>query len=390
MIEKLAEELWKRGVDVSLSDLRRWSLRGVDNPEEIADLLARIKEKTGADWFTVVTLNQVQHMFENDDECRDYIAKLVQSEAHPAAAIVTWRREPISPYAVIYRKVDAPKYFESSESPIEFFENFYRYEGGIDFDGLSEKLKNVLDERLIDEFFRLVDIDAPLPPEEFVKRVEKGVDVLATAKEQGLDVRRIFRKWDELANAGGERMKFLAAAVKAVAEEAVRERFWEEIAKILNENGVKVFDGEVPEDTIGSFYYLGMVDIHGKDIDVADAEKFLANVAAFLRNARAIPMYNISEIANAFEKMGIRSFESKEDAEFVADVLAEMDRRAAKVFLESDVSDAVIDAVLRARNEGIDEEAVASAVNEALIEVYQGSIAGKEEVAQFLEKKLFS
>jgi len=101
-------------------------------------------------------------------------------------------------------------------------------------------------------------------------------------------------------------------------------------------------------------------------------------------------MYSIPEIANAFEKMGIRSFESKEDAEFVAGVLAEMDRRAAKVFLESDVSDAVIDAVLRARKEGIDEEAVASAVNEALVEAYQGSIAGKEEVAQFLEKKLFS
>ncbi len=38
----------------------------------------------------------------------------------------------------------------------------------------------------------------------------------------------------------------------------------------------------------------------------------------------------------------------------------------------------------------IDEEAIVNAVNEVLSEVYLGSIAGKEEVAQFLEKKLLS
>ncbi|MDN5358801.1 MAG: hypothetical protein PWP76_644, partial [Candidatus Diapherotrites archaeon] len=196
--------------------------------------------------------------------------------------------------------------------------------------------------------------------------------------------------WDELADQGGERMVKLAAAVKAVAERAVRERFWESVSKLLESNGVRVFDGEVPDDTIGAFYYLGMADISADTVDLSEAETFIENLATLLRNARAIPMYSIGEVAEIIRKMNIEKMDSRADLEFASSVLAQLDRRAAKIFVESDVGEEVVEAILRARKEGVDEEKIVEAVNEVLLEAYRGSIAGKEEVAQYLEKRLFS
>ena len=390
MLDRLAEELWKRGVDVSLGEMKKWVGICPENIEETADALAKIKERAGKDWFVIVVLNQTEYMFENNDERAEYIKKLGDADAHPVAVIITWRTEMISPTTAIYGKADIPKYYESTNTVIDFFKNVLKYEQGVDFDPLEKEIKTVVDERYVDEFFRLVDVDRPMEPEEFVGRVEKALDILNTAKEQGLDVKAVFKKWDELADAGGERLEKLPLAVKAVAEEAVRERFWKRIKEILEENDVRVFNGELPEDTLSAFYYLGMVDIRTDDVDVSGAEAYITKIAALLKKARAIPMYSVDEIAKIIKRAGVQKVADREEAEFVASVLSQLERGAAKVFTEDDVGDVVVDVILRAKREGVEEDQIVSAVNEVLLEVFHGSVAGSEEIAHFLEKKLLS
>ena len=153
---------------------------------------------------------------------------------------------------------------------------------------------------------------------------------------------------------------------------------------------MKVFKKESPEDGISAFYYLGMINIDADNVDVSEAEEYISQIAVLLKKARAIPMYGLGEIAKIIKRAGIQKAVDRGEAEFVAKVLSQLERRAAKVVAEDDVGDVVVETIIKASREGIGEDDIVSAVNEALMDVYHGAMAGSEEVAQFLEKKLLN
>ncbi|NPA76205.1 MAG: hypothetical protein GXN93_00415 [Candidatus Diapherotrites archaeon] len=186
-------------------------------------------------------------------------------------------------------------------------------------------------------------------------------------------------------------MEKLPAAIKAVAEEAVREKFWKSVEEKMSENGVKVFDGDIPDDILETAYYLGLADIDGSEVSIDRMERIVENVARVLKSARPIPMYKITEIAEAIKKIGLNKASSAEELEYISDVIAGLDRMGAKMFLESEVWEPIVDTCIRAYREGNKEPGeLAIAVNDALREVFLGNIGGKEDLEEFLNKKLFS
>ena len=395
-MEKLAEAFWKRGINVSTRELRKWLAPFknpyMGDPERIAEAMEAIATKTGKDWSVTVVLNQIHYMFDNEQDAMDFLDRLAKEDAHPLAVIATWRKEGVAPSVAILKKGDSPKYIDSTESTVEFFKNCYRYDLGVDIDATTERIKAVTEnEKYTDEFFRLVDIDKPMDPEEFVKRVEKALDMIAAAKEQGIELKKVFSEWDRLADEGGERLEKLPAAIKAVAEEAVREKFWKSIEEKLVEAGVKVFDGEVPEGILETAYYLGLADINGSEVSIDAMERVVENAARVLKNARPIPMYKISEVADVLTKMGLKKVSSAEELEYVSDAIAGLDRMGAKMFIESEVWEPIVDTCIRAYREGNkDPTELTAAINDALREVFLGNIGGKEDLVDYLNKKLFS
>ena len=395
-MEKLAEAFWKRGINVSTRELRKWLAPFknpyMGDPERIAEAMESIATKTGKEWSVTVVLNQIHYMFDNEQDAMDFLDRLAKEDAHPLAVMATWRKERVAPSVAILKKGDSPKYIDSTESTVEFFKNCYRYDLGVDIDAITERIKAVAEnEKYTDEFFRLVDIDKPMDPEDFVKRVDKALDMIAAAKEQGIELKKVFTEWDRLADEGGERLEKLPAAIKAVAEEAVREKFWKSIEEKLVDAGVKVFDGEVPEGILETAYYLGLADIDGSDVSIDAMERIVENVARVLKNARPIPMYKISEVADVLVKMGLKKVSSAEELEYVSDAIAGLDRMGAKMFIESEVWEPLVDTCIRAYREGNkDPTELTTAINDALREVFLGNIGGKEDLVDYLNKKLFS
>ncbi len=396
IMEKLAEAFWKRGINVSTRELRKWLAPFknpyLGDPERIAEDMEAIATKTGKDWSVIVTLNQIHHMFDNEQDAMDFLDRMAKEDAHPLAVIATWRKEGVAPSVAILKKGDSPKYIDSTESTVEFFKNCYRYDMGIDIDAMTERIKAVTDnEKYTDEFFRLVDVDKPVDPEEFVERVEKALDMLLAAKEQGIELKKVFTEWDRLADEGGERLEKLPAAIKLVAENAVREKFWKSIEEKLVDAGIRVFDGELPDGILETAYYLGLADINGNDVSIDSMERIVENAARVLKNARPIPMYKISEVADVLVKVGLRKVSSAEELEYISEVIAGLDRMGAKMFLESEVWEPITDTCIRAYREGNkDPSELVTAINDALREVFLGNIGGKDDLVEYLNKKLFS
>jgi len=166
-----------------------------------------------------------------------------------------------------------------------------------------------------------------MDPDDFVKRVEKALDMIAAAKEQGIELKKVFAEWDKLADEGGERLEKLPAAIKLVAEDAVREKFWKSIEEKLVDAGVKVFDGEIPDGILETAYYLGLADINGNDVSIDSMERVVENAARVLKNARPIPMYKISEVADVLVRIGLRKVSSAEELEYVSEVIAGLEHR---------------------------------------------------------------
>ena len=386
--KSVAEELWRRGIDVSTDELEKW-LSPFEPPEdvsEIVDHVAKIVDSVEKPWFAVVAINQAAYT----GDLKGALATLAESEA-PAGAIALWRREGISIDVAAETAKENPKYLEGTDRPVEFFTGIYKQEFGVDTEGLMEKIKDVVEsDAAAWSVLRLVDVDAPLAPEAFVERVERAVEVLAAAKEQGVDVSEILKKWDELADQGGERFEKLAEAVKSAAELVLAKNFWDAVADALKEEGIKVFPDGTPKDIVGRLYYLGLVDIEGSSVDIENLRGVLTNLAEILKKARPIAMYKMDEIADALRRCGVEIVEKGEDLEEVANILSEVERASAKAFLETGAWEPVVEAIVKALREEVDTETITEAVNAALTEVYRGNLAEKEDVAQFLEKQLFS
>ncbi len=386
--KSVAEELWRRGIDVSTEELEKW-LSPFEPPEdvsEIVDHVAKIVDSVEKPWFAVVAINQAAYT----GDLKGALATLAESEA-PAGAIALWRREGISIDVAAETAKENPKYLEGADRPVEFFVGIYKQEFGVDTEGLMEKIKGVVEsDAAAWSVLRLVDVDAPLAPEAFVERVERAVEVLAAAKEQGVDVSEILKKWDELADQGGERFEKLAEAVKSAAELVLAKNFWNAVADALKEEGVKVFPDGTPRDIVGRLYYLGLVDIEGSSVDIENLRGVLTNLAEILKKARPIAMYKMDEIADALRRCGVEIVEKGEDLEEVANILSEVERASAKAFLETGAWEPVVEAIVKALREEVDTETITEAVNAALTEVYRGNLIEKEDVAQFLEKQLFS
>jgi|GEM_PF-3758110 len=133
IMEKLAEAFWKRGINVSTRELRKWLAPFknpyMGDPERIAEDMEGIATKTGKDWSVIVVLNQIHHMFDNEQAAMDFLDRLAKEDAHPLAVIAIWRKEWLQ-----VLQYYSPKYIDYTESTVDFFKNCYRYDMGVDID----------------------------------------------------------------------------------------------------------------------------------------------------------------------------------------------------------------------------------------------------------------
>ncbi len=406
---KAITSLWREtGKNVGAEETRKWiqphvnAITKIMGNKDAVEMLKKITAEAFPDgeWQAAVALNQIVFLGKidkNPDKTAEILKKFYdvwnRQPLNLSPLLVEWRKQSIGsnlgPEIILETlNYDPSKqsYFDPqiSGSGVDFFMNMYKDEMGVDVDALSEAVSKIIGDDLVGEFFRLVDIDAPLPPEEFVKRVEKGVDVLATAKEQGLDVRRIFRKWDELANAGGERMKFLAAAVKAVAEEAVRERFWEGFMERAKKLKVPVIDDE-PDVTelISVLHSMGLVTIRGGEIEFGkEFDTLMENTLEILMKLSPSAIYTSTDLAEAMLKI-LRAGGSKESVVKASSMLATLDVDTLRRAMSEDMLSAVISAVDEiVAGGGVKDDEIVTALRAVLPD------ANPENIKQLLINKI--
>ncbi|NPA76866.1 MAG: hypothetical protein GXN93_03885, partial [Candidatus Diapherotrites archaeon] len=186
------------------------------------------------EWQGTIALNQILYLIRAEEYGPDRAKELLKK------VVEVWQRQPLNLSAMLIRwrmigesaKLDPEVILdtitydaseqslfdpETSEKPLDYFMNMYRIYYELDVDTIYDSAEKIVGKHA-DEFFRLVDVDKPMDPDAFVRRVEKALDMLAAAKEQGIDLKKVFVEWDRLADEGGERVEKLPAAIKAVAE----------------------------------------------------------------------------------------------------------------------------------------------------------------------------
>ena len=194
-----------------------------------------------------------------------------------------------------------PSYFSSeySESGTDFFLNYLRFDEGIDVDALLDPLRKLLEkDPLVEDFLRLTGIDLLLKPSDFVSRIDRAVDIFLKAKEQGLDPEKILKKWDELANNGGDRFVYLEEAVKRVASEEINSSFWKAVEEYLTSSGSYVMSMEHHQDpsVVKEALSLGLVGVGARGVVLTDDFKtILENTFTVLRKVEPAPLYSMGD-----------------------------------------------------------------------------------------------
>jgi hypothetical protein len=255
---------------------------------------------------------------------------------------------------------------DTSAKPLDFFMNMYKIYYGIDVDTLYDSVSKVLD-KYTDEFFRLVDVDKPMEADAFVERVEKALDTITAAKEQGLDVKKIFAEWDRLADEGGERLEKLPAAIKSVAEAAVREKFWNEAMKRLSHLKVPIIEEKVDVSALmGTLHTLGLIQISGNDVKIDDDFDMMADTAlSILLKTRPSAMYTSKDVLDIIYSIILANAGSKKQIEFGCRTLGLLNVAATKKLLSDGNAAAKFWSIVKdvMKKGGTTPEELANAVN---------------------------
>ncbi|MDN5358368.1 MAG: hypothetical protein PWP76_211, partial [Candidatus Diapherotrites archaeon] len=203
---KFLTGIWRdAGKNVSAEETRKWIQPHVETVSRImadkdaAATLGKIVADVFPDgnWQSAVALNQILflgRLNERPEKAKDILAKFYEvwnkQPLNLSAFLVEWRKQTVGsnldPEIILNTiEYDASKqsYFDPdlSKTGADFFTNMYKEELGVDINALADAAARIVGEEHVEDFFRLVDIDAPMAPEEFVKRVEKAIDVLAAA-----------------------------------------------------------------------------------------------------------------------------------------------------------------------------------------------------------------
>ncbi len=374
-MKRLAEELWRRGIDISLRELRKWA-HPVEKAVDWADVLQLAwEEENKRAWAPIVLLNQLQKMFETEEDALRFIGAAIDNNVPLIPLVISWRAENVDPQMLLAKPMSRPKYLDAVSTPVDFFLAVYKYEHGADVEEILEKVRTTLGERYVNDFLRLVDIDMPLEPEAFVKRVEEAINVILKAREQGLDVGKILEVWDGMAE-GGERLEKLADAVRAVAEEEVRKKFWEEVRNAFSELGIQVFPDEATNNLFTKAYYSELIDVNNGKVDISGLKEVIQRVAPLLKKIRPIPLYRTKEIENILERVGVGSTNPLD----IISVLEKLPRLPLNVFFETELWSYVVEGIRKAKDDPNLPERLAT----VLRDIAEGNIERGDDVIRML------
>ena len=399
---------WKAGGHVSAEEVRKYmqpfaekvvlfESQGMPDSDVFRTLVSDVFPD--GSWQGAVALNQLFYLAEArtaenwqemEERLKRFLEKWNKNPINLSALLVAWRvrgveagGHPLDILDAVEFDPSRESYFdpERSANGADFFVNILKNDYGVDVEPLLASVKEALGgKRYVGEFLRLVDIDLPMGPEEFVRRVEQAVNVVLKAREQGLDVGRIVEVWDALADGGGERLERLADAVRVVAEEEVRRRFWEEVRKILEGMNAPIVHVGRPADLFGRLYDLGIAGPEGSTEDLAAV---LHAGLEIVKKIRPAVMYTLPDVVDAI-LVAIEGAESREDALFRLDVLSNLDHRTLRMIygkreivdpalsaLRGAKVEEAVEALRRAFRGGIPED-VGKAVTAALHDVKEG------------------
>ncbi len=389
---------WKAGGHVSAEEVRKYmqpfaekvvlfESQGMAGSDVFRTLVSDVFPD--GPWQGAVALNQLFYLAEAEnaeswqemeERLKKFLEKWNQNPINLSALLVAWRVKSVEAGGHPLDILDAVEFDPSRESYFdpeksaggaEFFLHILRNDYGVDVDPLLASIKEALGgERYVGEFLRLVDVDLPMGPDEFVRRVEQAVNVILKAREQGLSVGRIVEVWDALADGGGERLERLADAVRVVAEEEVRRRFWEEVRKAFEENGVHVFPDTPVDDIMEKAYYAGLIDIVDGNVTLTGLRDIISRLSMLLRTVRPIPMFRTREVEDALQRVAM---DHK-----VLDVLERLPRRALKVYFETPLWPYVLEGIRKYEGD------VTERLVDVLLEIEAGNIDRGEDVLRML------
>ncbi len=387
---------WKLGRHISSDETRKWlqpfahkvilfENEGMSSSETFKTLVTEVFPD--GKWQGAVALNQLfyltdAHSAESWGDMEARIRKFLdvwnRNPINLSAFLVTWRMRSIELHANPLDILDAleydpskPSYFdpERNNTSVDFFLGILSEDYGMDVSKLVATVRDALgDERYVNDFLRLVDIDMPLEPEAFVKRVEEAINVILKAREQGLDVGKILEVWDGMAE-GGERLEKLADAVRAVAEEEVRKKFWEEVKTVFEHLSVPVLEiGGFSEDLFRTFYRLGFIDVGEHIVIDPSIGEFFENAVKAYAKLRPAVVYTTKDVLS-FALKAIGSAASKGGALLRVKCLAGLDHRLIEKIIETPAYTAFDVALKKAEElEGVSAEDVAKALEKMFAE----------------------
>ena len=376
---KVCRSLWSAGIPLDLGECRKWLFDIDGEPQRTGELISKI----GEEWKQIVVLNQLLHASKDFGELESVLEKVLDE---PLLFVINLRKyypEVQDPNVIVeIPRKKAPEYLSTTENALDFFLNYLKFEEGVDVDGLVEPLRKLLGkDDLVGEFLRLCDIDGMGKVEEFMERVEKGVDVLIKAKDQGLDLEDVLKRWDELANGGGERFVYLEKAVKEVADEEVSRKFWEAVEKAFEENGVKV-SGIGSSEPVHLLFYSGLINVQGLEVDTEPMKDLISKISTFLKRIRPVPIFTAQEVEKVLSMVGLGTAVEREQVERAVDILSSLDRFSAKVLFDEGID---LFSLASSTDEDLSSfvEKVSKAVKDAKREGMEGS-----ELVEYIKKAL--
>ena len=396
VVTKVYKFLSERERKAETNEVRKWiqpllkDIKDIDALLSIEELDRLVRDALPeGPWQSAVAFSQTLLLvdsLENLDEVKKRLEMLLnvwnEKSVNYSALLTELRKRVLSlgkPEASIIETLDydpnKPSYFSSdySESGVDFFLNYLRFEEGVDVDGLVEPLKKLLEkDQNVEEFLRLCGIDELVQAGEFLERVERAVDVFVKAKEQGLDLEEILRKWDELANGGGSRFGYLEEAVKAVADEEVGRKFWEEVERVLGEKDIPVIslgyheDRETPRVMIS----LGLASFDGGKVTLS--EEFLKGLeSAFevVKKLNPSAIYSMGDILKVIREVGLEKVSSAKEFQLRLEILAKLSPSSLRfIFSDPKILDAYREAVRKTVLRGFDENRFVEALEETIRE----------------------
>ena len=406
VVTKVYKILSERERKAETNEVRKWiqpllkDIKDVDALLSIEELDRLVRDALPeGPWQSAVAFSQTLLLvdsLENLDEVKKRLEMLLsvwnEKSVNYSALLTELRKRVLSlgkPEASIIETLDydpnKPSYFSSdySESGVDFFLNYLRFEEGVDVDGLVEPLKKLLEkDQNVEEFLRLCGIDELVQAGEFLERVERAVDVFVKAKEQGLDLEEILRKWDELANGGGSRFGYLEEAVKAVADEEVGRKFWEEVERVLGEKGIKV-SGTGDPHLAYRLFYLELVNLDEK-VDLTPMSDVLEDLSTFFKKIRPIPLFTVEDIEKTFEMIGVNDASAGEEVKRTAKVLSLLDRYTSTYVFDKGLN--LYDLVKESEEP---PEKIAEIVSRSVREGVSEGLEG-ETLVEYIKKRLGS